>query len=128
MAYKSKHFADSEFLCRCGCGQGREKMDDGFVLKLDKLRKEFGKPINLSSAYRCPAHNSRVSSTGSNGPHTTGRAVDIRTKGQDAWRLLQIASELGFKGLGVAQKGAHGSRFLHVDDIAEGPRPWVWSY
>lgn len=120
-------FARDELECKCGCGRAR--MDARFVELLDNLRDNFGGPIVLSSAYRCPEYNAQVSSTGTNGPHTTGKAVDILASGEDAFRILDHAFALGdFKGIGIAQKGEHGSRFIHLDTLEKGTRPWVWSY
>lgn len=121
----SKHFARGELACR-HCG--RCEMDEGFMLVLEELRVKWGRPIALTSAYRCPEHNSRVSTTGLDGPHTTGKAVDILISGEDAFELVVLALEIGFLGVGVKQKG--GGRFIHLD-ICGGPRfprPRIWSY
>ena len=104
-------------------------MDPVFLMDVDELRHRFGKPLVVSSGYRCPAHNSRVSSTGSDGPHTTGFAVDFAVDRGAAVELLQIALSMGFTGIGVNQKG--GGRFLHLDKLPNAPgqpRPTIWSY
>jgi uncharacterized protein YcbK (DUF882 family) len=104
-------------------------MHPGFIQMLDDLRHEFGGPLFITSGYRCPEHNQRVSSTGPNGPHTSGKAVDIGIRGGDARLLLGLAIKAGFTGIGVQQKGS--GRFIHLDmlDDAPGqPRPWLWSY
>lgn len=44
---------------------------------LDPLRKEFGRPILVTSGYRCPALNRLVGGT-KNSAHIMGRAADIR--------------------------------------------------
>ncbi len=124
----STHFSKNELACKC-CGNA--KMEDGFMERLEELRVRFGKGMRLSSAFRCSEHNSEVSKTGKRGPHTTGRAVDVLTRGKDAHRLIELATQLGFTGIGIKQNGSHEKRFLHLDDLqeAEGrPRPWVWSY
>jgi uncharacterized protein YcbK (DUF882 family) len=122
-------FPDHELACKCGCGGGSEQMDHDFMRRLILMRREADFPFPLSSAYRCPAHNNAVSGTGYDGPHTTGAAVDINIHGERAVRVLGLAIKHGMTGLGISQKGNHGSRFIHVDRI-EGytPRPWVWSY
>lgn len=124
------NFAEHEMRCKCGCG--KSDMDAHFMSRLQRLRNVFDKPMSIVSGYRCPKHNARVSSTGATGPHTTGKAVDIAISGNDAHRLLKLALMEGFNGIGVAQKGPHGSRFLHLDGLSDGeggsPRPWVWSY
>lgn len=121
---KWRYFQRSEFACKCGCSANR--IDDEFVSKLDELRDRVGFPMIVTSGYRCPAHNARVSPTGPNGPHTTGRAVDIRANGQQAHALMKAAFELGLTGIGVKQHG--GARFVHLDDLELAPRPNVWSY
>lgn len=124
----SEHFSQAELSCRC-CGVMDMKED--FLDKLEDLRVAYGNPMILSSAYRCAKYNQRVSTTGAKGPHTTGRAVDVLTYGQDCLELVNLAHELGFTGFGIKQKGHHVQRFLHLDDLPEGvgqPRPWIWSY
>ncbi len=119
---------DPKLACSC-CGARR--MDDTFMSRLDSLRRVCGFPLGISSGYRCPVHNSAVSSTGDSGPHTTGRAVDIPIVGSRAYRIITEAQTLGFTGIGVKQSGPHKYRFIHLDDLGNevaGPRPWVWSY
>lgn len=121
----SDHFSERELMCRCGCG--RADMDPGFLERLELLREHFGSPLVLTSAFRCPEHNKKVSSTGKTGPHTTGKAVDILVAGEEAYRLVKSALSFGFQGLGVKQKGQ--ARFIHLDDLTPPcPRPRIWSY
>jgi zinc D-Ala-D-Ala carboxypeptidase len=99
--------------------------------KLQQLREAVGFPLPISSGYRCPDHNAKVSSTGKTGPHTTGKAADPRMSGEKAFKVMAEACQLGFTGIGLSQKGAHESRFVHVDTLENGPgcpRPTVWSY
>ena len=106
-------------------------MDEDFMARLDKTREEYGSPMVVTSGYRCPEYNDEVSSTGRNGPHTTGKAVDISVSGEDAHRLLYYVMRNGFSGVGVKQAGDHKSRFIHVDTLSEeesNTRPWLWSY
>ena len=106
-------------------------MQADFVAKLDLLREACGFPLIVSSGYRSPAYNAKVSSTGRAGPHTTGRAVDLKVKGLQAWQVIYHAQRLGFTGIGVKQHGGHGTRFIHLDDLPRTksrPRPWIWSY
>ena len=122
------HFSHEELRCK-HCGECH--MDEGFMESLERLRVDFGHPIPISSAYRCPTHNASVSSTGLAGPHTTGKAIDARVHGGRALKLLGMAPSYGFTGIGVAQKGVHSSRFIHLDTLTSDempPRPWVWSY
>jgi uncharacterized protein YcbK (DUF882 family) len=119
-----RYFKLDEFKCKC-CG--KSQMDIGTLRKLDNIRHELRKPMLVSSGYRCPHHNDSVSSTGMNGPHTTGQAVDILISGKDAYDLILVAYANGMTGIGVSQKGPHTSRFIHLDDL-ETNRPTIWSY
>ena len=125
MTCESVFFKKHELQCN-HCG--RCEMDDAFLGKLDILRYAYGKPIYLTSAYRCPEYNDKISKTGANGPHTTGKAVDIRVYGTNAAELLKHACNIGFMGLGFSQKGDHKQRFIHIDDIDSELRPWIFSY
>lgn len=122
------YFKLSEFTCKCGCGENR--IDSHFVTLLEELRHKYGKPLIVNSGYRCPEYNNEVSETGMDGPHTTGRAVDLGIDGPEAFRLLKVAMDLGyFTGVGIKQKGK--SRFIHLDNLLNlvgSPRPRVWSY
>ena len=92
--------------------------------KLESIRIEYGLPMRVTSGYRSPEYNSKVSHTGRTGPHTTGMAVDIAVSGKDAHRLLCVALAHGITGVGVSQNGA--GRFLHFDTARETPA--IWSY
>lgn len=122
-----RYFTVSEFACKCGRCQNL--IDHQFITELDELRHRYGAPLTISSGYRCPDHNAKVSSTGRTGPHTTGRAADLLVDRGNAYKLLKIALEMGFTGIGVQQKG--GGRFLHLDNLPNAPgqpRPTIWSY
>lgn len=128
-----KYFRPSEFACRCGqCDSDGREMSIDFVWKLDQLRERLGFPIVVTSGYRCPAYNAQISTTGDDGPHTTGRAADVSLAGRQAFRMLQQATLGGwFTGIGLRQHGPHSRRFMHLDDLTEpghAPRPWVWTY
>jgi uncharacterized protein YcbK (DUF882 family) len=129
----TKHFSESELQCKCG-NCAFEGMDENFMELLEAVRTDpdWNKLMKVSSAYRCPEHNSAVSSTGMTGPHTSGKAIDIQVSGAEAHLLLGVAMGYDFSGIGIAQKGAHGSRFIHLDTLetgeTKGPRPWIWSY
>lgn len=120
-------YDDPKLRCSCGCG-GLPSLE--FMQKVEALRVLYGKPMKVSSGYRCPEYNAKVSKTGSTGPHTTGRAIDIAIERGDAFELVALAlSSSMFTGLGVQQKGQ--GRFIHLDDLPNGdgqPRPTIWSY
>jgi zinc D-Ala-D-Ala carboxypeptidase len=128
---RSEFFKEEEFKCHCGtCGSTGKEMSAPFLITLNLLRARYERPMIISSGYRCPGYNAKVSHSGLQGPHTTGKAVDVAIGGHEAYALIKEAMQLGFTGIGVQQVGAH--RFLHLDMLANGengcPRPTVWSY
>ena len=132
MTYQPKFFQWHEFDQRNAPGTGKKHMDVDFVKWLDELRLRCNFPLVVSSGYRSPEYNQKVSSTGPNGPHTTGKAADVTVLGSQALTVISHATAMGVMGLGVKQKGSHGRRFIHLDMLENhetaGPRPWVWSY
>jgi uncharacterized protein YcbK (DUF882 family) len=46
------------------------------MYKLELLRDDYGKPMIVTSGYRCPTHNERVGGV-SGSLHTLGRATDV---------------------------------------------------
>lgn len=124
-----KYFKPEEFTCRCGCG--RNGMEASFMYTLEGFRATCGFPIIITSGYRCPDHNEKISSTGRAGPHTTGCAADISIAGVFAFKVLSLCDRAGFTGIGIKQHGVHTKRYIHLDTLEAAPsrpRPWVWSY
>jgi len=119
---KYPNFKADEFKCS-HCGENEIKED--LLLKIQSLRSRYGKPMRITSGYRCPRHPIEAAKAAP-GPHSSGLACDVGVEGADAHKLLGLAMDAGFKGIGVQQKGM--GRFLHLD-LIDGPnRPTVWSY
>ena len=120
-----QYFSVEELTCHCGCG--RSEMDHDFMAKLVAVRRLNGRPMNLSSAFRCPEYDASI---GGAGVHPTGHAVDILISGENALDIILLAHDRGMSGFGIKQHGDHASRFVHLDDLVggKGPRPWIWSY
>jgi len=129
MAWESPYFTQEEMACKCGKCDAVESMDAGFMDKLTALRDDWRQPMVITSGYRCSLHpiEQRKEKPGA---HGRGRAADIAISGEDAYKFLCVALGHGFTGIGVAQKGNHSSRFIHLDDLtdAEAYRPTIWSY
>lgn len=117
---ETKNFKDSEWRCKCGCNQPH-KMDSGTMLKVQALREIYGKPLTLTSAWRCKNHPSE-SRKKSPGQHNKGAAVDIAvTSGNMAYKLIKIAlTDLGCKGFAV------GNGFVHLDWREATPVTWKY--
>lgn len=111
---QSKYFKESEFTCKCGCGKA--EMDQEFIEVLDTLRANVGRPFIITSGYRCPEYNKKVSTTGEHGPHTTGKAVDIKIL-DSSFRYALIKHSL-FITSPIYRLGV-GNTFVHVDMLTE---------
>lgn len=120
------HFSEDELRCS---HTGECHMDPLFMERLEGLRIAFGMPMRLSSAYRHPTHPVEASKD-KPGAHSTGCAVDVLVHGREAHRLLKLAMQHGFTGIGIKQKGVHEARFIHLDTLSadDAFRPTVWSY
>jgi zinc D-Ala-D-Ala carboxypeptidase len=119
------NFSEEEFRCKA---TGRCDMDIRFMDRLQRLRTRFNQPLFVTSGYRHVSHPAE-SQKGQPGAHTFGRAADLAVSHEDAYRLVGMAIEMGFTGIGVQQKGS--GRFVHLDDLEPGiarPRPTIWSY
>jgi uncharacterized protein YcbK (DUF882 family) len=123
------HFAVAELRCKCGkCGSDGSEMDPGFMAELVTLRQQYGRPMPLSSAYRCRRHPEE-SRKAEPGEHTTGLAVDVRCRGAEAVQILRLAMNLKFTRFGISQRG--NARFIHLGMAPIGgrlPSPMIWSY
>jgi len=115
-----KHFSPEEFQCRCGCGA---LVVDLILLKrLDLLRARVGEPLQITSGYRCPAHNKAVGGK-STSEHVDGQGVDIAAP--SSWLKMKIVREalpLGFNRVGIGQDFVH----LGVSDTL--PKHVLWTY
>lgn len=123
---KAKYFTEDEFRCQCGCDQ--VKVDENLLYKLDSLRAIVNFPLQVTSGYRCPDHPIEARKQ-TPGTHSTGKAVDIGVSREKAHKVLYVALEMGFTGIGVQQKG--NNRFIHLDVCTDEDgfsRPTVWSY
>ena len=108
----TKNFARYEFQCPCGCGQ--QSLDTELAEKLQIIRDKLGKPIKITSGYRCLKHNQAVNG-GTNSRHRYGMAADWRMKDRslNPVALGILAVEAGFGGVGIYWYGNYA--FVHAD-------------
>ena len=112
----SRYFAETEFACRC-CGQVR--VNPRLVHLLEQLREQLGgKPVVVSSAYRCVAHNRAVGGA-KQSQHLLGNAADVIVTGAALRDVAAVAEKLGFAGVG------RYNGFTHVDVRDGGKARWV---
>lgn len=123
-----------------------------FVQMLDDARGRLGRPLAVSSWYRCPYHpielekhkhhhvdpgGARPYARAYRGPHQTGFAVDLPMDSHSGMLIvLQVVLTRSMSmnrnaGVGISRRpGAH---FVHVDwaecdEMCTSIRPAIWTY
>lgn len=102
----SKNFNERELACR-HCGE--VILVPRLVLLLQKIRDAIGKPITITSGYRCPTHNRNIGGA-TQSRHMQGQAADIVVNGMTPAQVAKVAEKCGAGGIGVYKSG-----FTHVD-------------
>lgn len=85
-----KHFKQSEFTCKCGCGTNN--IDLKLVKILDEIREYFGQAIIISSGCRCKNHNAKVGGV-QGSRHVLGKAADIVVRNVNKDKVLAKCKE-----------------------------------
>jgi uncharacterized protein YcbK (DUF882 family) len=121
----SAHFNSSEFECSCTkCVD--QFIEQDLIDKLEKVRELYGKPIVITSGYRCPDHNKAVGGK-NNSTHMSGMAVDICPKLltlDDLDLLYDVCYDI-FDNIGDGRS----KKFIHVDTRSAkstGKRRWIY--
>lgn len=104
----SKNFTVSEFACKDG--SDKILIDDKLVTFLQKIRDYFGKPVNITSAYRNKSYNAKIGGS-YNSYHTKGQACDFYISGIDVLTIAKYAESLGALGIGCYKDDL----FVHID-------------
>ena len=109
----SANFNSSEFDCHgSGCCSST-LVDDKLVTYLQQIREHFGKPVNISSGYRCATHNKNIGGA-TNSRHSKGQAADIYISGITPAEIAKYAESIGILGIGLYETNSDGF-FVHVD-------------
>jgi len=116
----SAHFSEEEFVCHCGCG--KVHVDPRLVYLLEKAREVLGRPIIITSGYRCAAHNKAVGGKPVSA-HLTGEAADIQCVfSAERHDLVRTFLTLGVSRIGI------GRGFIHIDVSTTLPQRVMWLY
>ena len=114
----TKDFDLIEFSCPCGCDFDGVPMDVGFMIKLQKVRDLYGKPMKINSGYRCPEHNAKINGSPTS-QHLHGLAADIHcTTAEDKYHLINTGMAVGMSGIGIYET------FVHIDFRKGLPSAW----
>ena len=112
----STNFKSTEFDCH-GSGCCSETLiDEQLVKYLQDIRDHFGKPVKVSSAYRCATHNKNVGGATSS-YHMKGQAADIYITEVKPAEIAKYAESIGILGIGLYETDKDGY-FVHIDTRA----------
>lgn len=109
----SENFKVCEFACKGKGCCSTVKIDSKLVEYLQKIRDRFGKPVTITSAYRCEKHNKAVGGV-SDSYHTKGMAADIIVKDVKPAEVAKYAESIGVLGIGLYETSKDGY-FVHID-------------
>lgn len=121
----SEHFRVEEFHCGCaGADCHLTLLHPHLVSALQTLRSRLGRPLRLTSGYRCQRHNRQVGGR-RRSYHTRGMAADVACASPEALEeLARAAAEVP----AVGAIGRYPLRsFVHLDvrpRRAGGPVTW----
>ena len=115
------NFKAYEFDCR---HTGKNEMKHQFMQVLQAIRREYGRPMRVTSGYRHPTHPVEARKLRSDGEHTRGMCCDIACdNGHDRYRLVELALKHGITRIGIAKS------FIHLGLGGQGlPSPVIWEY
>jgi uncharacterized protein YcbK (DUF882 family) len=93
-------------------------MQVDFMIKLQKVRDIYGKPMQITSGFRCAKHNLAVGGSPTS-QHMLGLAADIQCGSfHDRYALINAAFAVGMRGIGVYRT------FVHMDLRKGEPSMW----
>lgn len=108
------HFSPQEMSCRATTerdGAGLVMVDPRLMDALERLRTAMGgRPLNVVSGYRTPAHNRAVGGAPAS-YHMRGMAADVSVANHDPASLERMAIGAGFRGIGRYPRQG----FIHLD-------------
>ena len=113
LAQISKNFQYKEFDCHGKGCCSTTIIDEKLVEYVQRIRDHFGKPITITSPYRCEVHNRRVGGA-TKSYHMQGKAADIVVQGVSSREVAKYAESIGILGIGLYETSADGY-FTHID-------------
>lgn len=112
-SFVAQNFRVNEFSCHGKGCCSTVKIDPKLAEYVQKIRDHFGKPVTISSGYRCPTHNRAVDGA-SKSRHVEGMAADIKVKDVAPAEVAKYAESIGVKGIGLYETDKDGY-FVHID-------------
>jgi len=118
----SEHFKEAEFRCKCTrCKRLIPAIVDNRLYDLlEHVRSAVGRPMYITSGYRCAPHNAEVGGKPTS-DHLNGTAADVVvTSDKDRLSMVKAALEYGCRRVGVYQS------FIHLSVNPENPQNVMW--
>lgn len=109
----AKNFQYKEFDCHGSGCCSTTIIDEKLVEYVQQIRDHFGKPVTITSPYRCEVHNKRVGGA-TKSYHMQGRAADIVVQGISSREVAKYAESIGILGIGLYETSKDGY-FTHID-------------
>ena len=109
----SKNFQYKEFDCHGKGCCSTTIIDEKLVGYVQQIRDHFGKPVTITSPYRCEVHNRRVGGA-TKSYHMRGQAADIVVQGVSSREVAKYAESIGILGIGLYETSKDGY-FTHID-------------
>lgn len=107
------NFQYKEFDCHGSGCCSKTIIDEKLVAYVQQIRDHFGKPVTITSPYRCEVHNRRVGGA-TKSYHMQGKAADIVVQGVSSREVAKYAESIGILGIGLYETAADGY-FTHID-------------
>jgi len=106
-----KYFKESEFECKCGCG---ELPNIGIMAVINLIRHIINEPLIITSGKRCKKHNREIGGS-KHSQHVLGNACDIQylrdNTPERIKQLRELLYELFPNSLGIGEY----DNFVHID-------------
>lgn len=112
-------FSSKEFECKC-CG--KLVHDNRLSVALQAIRDRVGRPVRITSGYRCPKHNKAIGGAPAS-LHVSGEAADYQISGYSVIEMAAVAeSSPDFRNGAVGMYPEN--QFVHAD-VRSGPKRWI---
>ena len=109
-----RYFSHDELKCRC-CDVNQ--MDQVFVDTLDQIRENYGKPMMVTSGFRCTKHNKKVGGSDFSA-HLEGLAVDIAiTDSKLRHQLIKAIMSIETASYSDTISFGIHENFIHIDQF-----------
>ena len=129
MSQITEHLSEAEYFCRCGCGAPPDynslDMPPAYDYLFDcfeKIREAWGKPIVVTSGYRCFKHNQAIGGTPLSA-HLFGLALDMACKDDEEVESLRNMVKATCPDLRIGWQ-SYADNLVHIDNaFMVSPRP-----